>query len=217
MIDYAAVRANMVENQLRPNRIDDPRLLQAMGDVPRERFVPEALRGCAYGDDDLALGGGRFLIEPLALAKLLQVAEPRPGNVALAIGDATGYAAAVLARLVATVVLLVPGEVDAGPVEALLGELGCGNVVLRTGEALAGHPAQAPYDVIVLTGSVPELPDALLDQLAEGGRLTAVVERGRSGKVTVARKVNGAVGQLTPFDAQIPRLPGLRRETGFQF
>lgn len=217
MIDYAVVRANMVENQLRPNRIDDPRVQRAMGDVPRELFVPEPLRGCAYGDEDLALGAGRFLIEPLALAKLLQAAEPRPENVALAIGDTTGYAAAVLARLVATVFLLVPAGIDAAPIEALLGELGCDNVVPRPGEADAGAPATAPYDVILLTGSVPELPEALLDQLAEGGRLAAVVERGRSGKVTVARKVNGAVGRLTPFDAQISRLPGARREAGFEF
>src|SRR5688500_16658598 len=99
MTDYALARANMVENQLRPNRIDDTRVLEAMGEIPREAFVPKALRGCAYGDEDLALEQGRFLIEPLALAKLLQAAEPRPENVALVVGDLTGYAAAVLSRL----------------------------------------------------------------------------------------------------------------------
>lgn len=217
MLDYAVVRANMVENQLRPNRIDDLRVLSAMGEIPRELFVPKPLRGCAYGDEDLALGPGRFLIEPLALAKLLQAAEPRPESVALAVGDATGYAASVLARLVATVFLLAPEGVDTGPIEALLGELGCDNVVVRGGDGVAGYPAQAPFDVILLAGSVPELPQALLDQLADGGRLTAVVEHGRSGKVTVARKVGGAIGRLTPFDAQITRLPGFRRDAGFQF
>ena len=95
MTAYAVARANMVENQLRPSRIDDPGVLQAMGEVPRELFVPEALRGCAYGDEDLALGGGRHLIEPLALAKLLQAAAPTPQDVVLVIGDVTGYAAAI--------------------------------------------------------------------------------------------------------------------------
>ena len=90
MIDYNVARANMVENQLRPNRIDDPRILKAMGEIPRELFVPQPLRGCAYGDEDLMLGSGGFLIEPLALAKLLQVAEPRAADSALVIGDITG-------------------------------------------------------------------------------------------------------------------------------
>lgn len=217
MIDYAVTRANMVENQLRPNRIEDPRVLKAMGAIPRELFVPKTLRGCAYGDEDLMLGQDRFLIEPLALAKLLQAAEPRVEDVALVVGDATGYAAAVLAQLAATVFQLVLPETPTGPIEALLGELGCDNVVLQTGEPAAGYPAQAPYDLILLAGSVPAIPPALLDQLADQGRLAAVVEHGRSGKVTIARKVNGAIGRLTPFDAQIARLPGLRAEPGFQF
>jgi protein-L-isoaspartate(D-aspartate) O-methyltransferase len=217
MIDYAVARANMVENQLRPNRIDDPHVIEAMGAVPREAFVPSGLRGCAYGDEDLDLGQGRFLIEPLALAKLLQAAEPRREDVALVVGDATGYVAAVVSRLVATVFQLVPPDAATAPIEALLGEIGCDNVVLQSGDVGAGYPAQAPYDLILLAGSVPKVPSALLDQLAEGGRLAAVVEHGRSGRVTIARKVNGAVGRLTPFDAQVMRLPGLRAETGFQF
>jgi protein-L-isoaspartate(D-aspartate) O-methyltransferase len=217
MTDYALARANMVENQLRPNRIDDTRVLEAMGEIPREAFVPKALRGCAYGDEDLALEQGRFLIEPLALAKLLQAAEPRPENVALVVGDLTGYAAAVLSRLVATVFLLVPDETSTGAIEALLSELGCENVVLQTGSAEAGYPAQAPFDLVLLVGSVPALPPALMDQLADQGRLAAVVEHGRSGKVTIVHKVNGAIGRLTPFDAQVHRLPGLRIETGFKF
>ncbi len=217
MIDYAAARANMVENQLRPSRIDDPGVLQAMGEIPREAFVPKALRGCAYGDADLALGQGRFLIEPLALGKLLQASEPRPADVVLVLGDATGYAAAVLSRLTATVFLLLPTGEPAEPVEALLGELGCDNVVLQSGRADQGHPSQAPFDLIVLVGSVTAVPAALVEQLGESGRLAAVVEHGRSGKVTIVRKVNGAIGRVTPFDAQISRLAGVPAEAAFQF
>ena len=217
MIDYAVARANMVENQLRPNRIDDPRVLQAMGEIPRERFVPAGLRGCAYGDEDLALGGGRFLIEPLALGKLLQAAEPRPQDVALLLGDITGYVAAVLSRLAGyACCLLLPPDQPPEPIEALLSELRLRQCRARS-RAPRGRacPARAPFDLILLVGSVPAIPPALLEQLGDGGRLVAVVEHGRSGKVTLARKINGAIGRLTPFDAQIHRLPGLRPEVAF--
>jgi len=217
MIDAAIARANMVENQLRPNRIDDPRVLHAMGDIPRELFVPKALRGCAYGDEDLALGQGRFLIEPLALGKLLQASEPKPEDVVLVVGDITGYAAAVLSRLAGTVFLLLPPGEPTRPLEALLSERGCDNVVLQAGEAADGHPAQAPFDLIVLVGSVPSIPANLLDQLGDQGRLATVIEHGRSGKVTIARKIHGTIGRVTPFDAQVSRLPGLRLEPTFQF
>lgn len=217
MTDAAIARANMVENQLRPNRIDDPRVLQAMGDIPRELFVPKALRGCAYGDEDLALGQGRFLIEPLALGKLLQASEPKAEDVVLVVGDVTGYAAAVLSRLAGTVFLLLPAGEPTQPLEALLGERGCDNVVLQVGDSADGHPAQAPFDLIVLVGSVPSIPANLLEQLGDQGRLVTVVEHGRSGKVTVARRIHGTIGRVTPFDAQVSRLPGLRQEPVFQF
>lgn len=217
MVDYATARANMVENQLRPNQVTDPRILQAMGEIPRELFVPKALRGVAYTDDDLDLGEGRFLVEPMGLGKMLQAVEPRSSDVALVIGDVTGYTAAVLSRLVATVFLLVPPGTSSEAIEGVLNGLGCDNVVLQTGEVTAGLPAQAPFDLILLVGTVPTIPPALLDQLSEQGRLGAVVEHGRSGRITVARKVNGVIGHLTPFDARMPRLFGLRVEPGFQF
>ena len=217
MTDYAITRANMVENQLRPNRIDDSRVLQAMAEVPRERFVPDALRSCAYGDEDLALGGGDFLIEPLALGKLLQTAAPRPDDVMLLLGDATGYVAAVLSRLAGSVLLLLPHDVAPEALQARLDGSDTSNVTLAHGAAGDGLPGRAPFDLILLAGSVPAIPAALLDQLGEGGRLVAVVEHGRSGKVTLARKVNGAIGRLTPFDAQIHRMPDFHAEPAFSF
>jgi protein-L-isoaspartate(D-aspartate) O-methyltransferase len=217
MIDYAAIRANMVENQLRPNRIDDPAVLEAMAAVPRELFVPEALRDCAYGDEDLALGGGRFLIEPLALAKLLQAAAPKPLDVVLTAGDTTGYVAAALARMVGSVFWLLPPDIPPEPAASTLEALACGNVVLRQGPPEAGLPDRAPFDLVLLAGAVPALPQPLLDQLGENGRLVGVVEHGRSGKVTVARKVHGAVGRVTPFDAHVHRLPGMAAEPAFTF
>jgi protein-L-isoaspartate(D-aspartate) O-methyltransferase len=210
MTDYTRQRQTMVENQLRPNRIDHPRLLEAMGSLPREQFCPPALRGVAYGDDDIDLGDGRRLIEPLALARLILVATPQPSDVALVIGCDTGYSAAVLSRIVTTVFHQLPDGVDPTPAERVLGDLGCDNVVVQNGNLAAGLPGQAPFDIILLAGSVPEVPKGLLDELADGGRLAAVVNTGRVGKLTLCRKFADGIGSSTPYDARIPPIPALQ-------
>jgi len=217
--DHEAARLNMVENQLRPNRIIEQRLLEAMGAVPRELFVPEAMRGVAYADENIPLGSGRFLAEPLALGKLFQSAAVQPGDVVLVVGDVTGYAGAVVARLAAKVLLLLPPEADAqsGAVEQRLGGLGSDNVLIRAGDPAVGLPDQAPFDVIVLVGAVDRVPQELLDQLADRGRLVTVVQERRRGRVTVCLKVGGGVGRTTPFDAALPPLPGLRPAAEFVF
>jgi protein-L-isoaspartate(D-aspartate) O-methyltransferase len=216
--DYARARINMVESQLRPNRIEDRALIQAMLNVPRERFVPKSLAGVAYADEDLRLPDGTYLIEPLVLARLIQSARVGPEDVVLVLGCATGYAAAVLARLAGTVILLVPDEASAAKVEPLLDELGADNVVVITGsDPSAGHPSQAPFDVILLTGSVEVVPPALLEQLGEGGRLVAVVANERVGRGVLVSRLRGVIGQRTLFDAQIPRLAGVARAAEFAF
>ena len=219
MTDHATARLNMVENQLRPNRVVEQRLLDAMGAVPRELFVPDAMRGVAYADENIPLGGGRFLVEPLALGKLLQSAAVAPGDAALVVGDVTGYAAAVVARLAAKTCLLLPPEAapQVPAVERHLGELGCGDVVVRAGDPAEGLPDRAPFDVVLLIGAVERVPQALLGQLADRGRLVTVVEERRQGRVTVCLKVADAVGRTTPFDAALPPLPGLRPAAGFVF
>jgi protein-L-isoaspartate(D-aspartate) O-methyltransferase len=217
-MDYARARINMVENQLRPNRIDDRALLDAMLNVPRERFVPKALAGVAYADEDLRLPDGRYLIEPLALARLIQSARVDRDDVVLVLGCVTGYAAAVLARLAATVILLVPDEASAARIEPLLDERGADNVVVVAGgDPTAGHPSQAPFDVILLTGSVEAVPPALLDQIGEGGRLVAVVANERVGRGVLFTRLHGVIGKRTLFDAQIPRLAGATRDAEFAF
>lgn len=216
MSDYEKARRNMVENQLRPSRIFDSRLLEAMGSLPRELFVPKPLRGVAYADEDIPLPGGGFLAEPLALAKLIQAAEIRPEDVVLVVGDLTGYAAAVVSRLAATVMLLVPPGTDPGQVERLLNELGCENVVLQPGEPAQGLADQGPFDVVLLVGAVDRVPPALLSQLGQHGRLVAVVEERHSGRVTVFQRVGEAFGRAMPFDASLPRLPGLPRVQTFE-
>jgi protein-L-isoaspartate(D-aspartate) O-methyltransferase len=217
-MDYSSARRNMVDNQLRTNRIEDPNLLAAMLEVPRERFVPKTLRGVAYLDEDLLLSGGLHLIEPLALARLIQMAEVTRDDVALVLGCGTGYTAAVVGRLSATTMTIIRDEVGARQVESLLDDLKVDNVVVRVGEdSLAGAPDQAPFDVIILAGSVEVVPDALLAQLGDHGRLAAVVDGGRIGKGTLCTRVGGTTGSRVMFDARIPPLPGVRHEPAFVF
>lgn len=216
-MDYARARLNMVNNQLRPNRVDDPNVLAAMGEIPRERFLPKALRGVAYADEDLPLPDGSWLIEPLVLARLIQAARIQPSDVVLVIGCSTGYAGVVISRLAATVILAVP-EAAAQRAEEVLDELRVDNVAVVVSEDPAlGHPSQAPFDVIFVVGSVPSVPPALFEQIGEGGRVVAVLDDGRIGKATVFTKLHGVVGQREMFDAQIPPCPGLEMSPGFAF
>jgi protein-L-isoaspartate(D-aspartate) O-methyltransferase len=216
-MEYARARLNMINNQLRPSRVDDPKVLDAMAEVPRERFLPKALRGVAYADEDLPLPDGSWLIEPLVLARLIQAAEVRPTDVVLVIGCTTGYAGAVLARLAGTVILVEP-QAAAEPVEALLDDLGVDNVVVVGSEDPArGHPDQAPFDVILLVGSVPSVPPALFEQIGEAGRIAAVIDDGRIGKATVFTRLHGVVGQREVCDAQTPPCPGLKPRPRFAF
>lgn len=216
-MDYARARLNMVNNQLRPNRVDDPTVLDAMAEVPRERFLPKALRGVAYADEDLPLPDGSWLIEPLVLARMIQAAAVRPTDVVLVLGCSTGYAGVVLSRLAATVILVEP-EPTAHTVERLLDDLGVDNVAVVVSEDPAdGHPSQAPFDVIFLVGSVSSVPPALFEQIGETGRIVAVIDDGRIGKATVFTKLHRVVGRREVFDAQIPPCPGLVSSPGFAF
>lgn len=218
MTDYAASRRNMVENQIRTNRVTDARVLQAMGEVPRELFVPKKLQGIAYVDEDLAVAPGRHLMEPMVLARLLQAAAIKPDDIVLDVGCATGCTSAVLGRLAATVVAL---EYDAELAEATgarLAGLDADNVAVVVGALEKGYPKQAPYDVIVLDGAVDEAPEAITDQLAEGGRLVAVVTGGSSvGRATLILRVHGLLSRRVLFDAAVPPLPGFKVEPGFVF
>jgi protein-L-isoaspartate(D-aspartate) O-methyltransferase len=216
-MDHARARLNMVNNQLRPNRVDDPDVLDAMAEVPRERFLPKALRGVAYADEDLPLPDGSWLIEPLALARLIQGAGVRPTDAVLVIGCSTGYAGVVLSRLATTVILVAP-KARAQALERLLDELGVDNVAVVVSDTPAdGHPSQAPFDVIFLVGSVASVPPALFEQIGETGRIVAVIDDGRIGKAMLFTKLHGVVGQREMFDAQIPPCPGLVSSPGFAF
>ena len=216
--DFRVARANMVRSQLLANQVHDPRVIEAMGEVPREVFAPEERRSVAYVDDDLPLVPGRHLMEPVVLARLLEVAAIGEDDVTLEVGCGSGYAACVLARLCATVVALESDEALAALAETNLAQEGADNAIVVRGELAAGYAEQAPYDVIFLNGAVSAIPEALSAQLAEGGRMVAVVRpRAGLGKGTLFRRAEGLLTERALFDSGTPILPGFAAAGGFAF
>lgn len=220
-MDYSIARHNMVEGQIRTNRVTDPLVLNAMKALPRELFVPKAMQAVCYMDEDIPLGGGdRTMMKPMVLARLLQEAAVQEGDVALVIGAATGYSAAVMAHMAETVVALESDSELAGSASRLMADLSIDNVAVVTGPLDEGYPQQSPYDVIFFNGAVADVPQAILDQLAEGGRLVAVVEENdidSPGKATLVTRNEGVIGRRIAFDANVPLLPGFEPETKFVF
>jgi len=217
-MDFEKARFNMVENQIRTNRVTDPAVLEAMSALPRELFVPKVSRGIAYVDEDLPLDDGRFLMEPMVLSRMIQAAEIQSTDVVLDVGCASGYSSAVLARIASTVVGLEENEDLATRATRTLTDLGIDNAVVVTGPLVEGYVRQAPYDVILLGGAVAAIPDGLRRQLADGGRLVAVVgDGGWNSKATVVERHGNAYGHRVMFDAATPVLPGFEPEEAFVF
>jgi protein-L-isoaspartate(D-aspartate) O-methyltransferase len=213
-----AARLNMVESQLRPNRVIDPEILEAFLEVPRERFVPERLQRVACVDEDLPLGEGRWLMEPMVFGRMLQLAQIGREERVMEIGSATGYGLAVLARLAREVVGVECAPALARRARETLAGLGVANAILHEAPLERGHPGGAPYDVIVFAGAAGEIPPAIVEQLAEGGRLLAVVKKGAGmGHTTLATRLRGVVSQRVVFDAAMPLLPGLAPQPSFVF
>jgi protein-L-isoaspartate(D-aspartate) O-methyltransferase len=218
MIDFGAARLTMVESQLRPNKVTDQAVLDAFLAVPRERFVPPALAATAYVDDDLPLGGRRFLMEPMVLARLLQLAQIGPDDAVLEIGAGTGYGTALVARLARRVVGVESDATLAATATARLAELGLGNAAVVEGPLAQGWAARAPYQVVLFQGRVGYIPDSIAAQVAEDGRIVAVVgDAGDMGRAVVMTRSSGVLSRRPVFDAAVPPLPGLERAPSFVF
>lgn len=223
MIDFAELRRGMVDGQVRTNDVTDHRIVSAMLEIPRERFVPANLKSLAYIDDDLMIRdaapgvAARYLIEPMILARLVQLAEIEEGEHVLDVGAGTGYSAALLSQLAQQVVALEEDEGLAASATATLADLGVHNVAVMQGKLAAGWAPEAPYDVILVNGSADVVPQALFDQLKEGGRLIAVIGHGGAGRACVFTKVADSVSERVAFNAAVPPLPGFEAAPRFVF
>jgi len=208
----------MLNSQLRPNGVVDADLLAAMAELPRERFLPERLSGIAYVDEDVPLGSGRVLMQPLVLARLIMGAAIGREDSVLDIGSGCGYSTALLARLARRATGLESAHALATEASRRLRELAINNAAIVEGPLAAGHAAAAPYDVILIEGSVAEVPRAIVDQLAEGGRLTTVLRAGQHvGHITLFEKLAGAVSSRSLEDAVTAPLAEFARPAQFVF
>lgn len=217
MIDFTAARRHMIDGQLRPNRVTSAALLDAMAEVPREDFVPKASQGIAYVDEDLPVGDGRFLMEPLTLARLIQAAAPGKDDTVLDVGGATGYSTAVLSRLAGSVVAIEQDDKIVDRARNALQGVGVENVEVHVAPLAEGYPDRAPYHVILVNGAVDQVSDMLFAQLAEGGRLATVIGTGPVGRATLFTKRRGVAGPQVLFDAAVPALKDFLKEPGFVF
>jgi len=221
--NFSLARANMVESQLRPNQVTDQRLLEVMGALPREIFVPSSLVGVAYLDESIPLISGRSLLQPMVLARLIQAAEIKPTDRILDLAPATGYSTLVLVSLAGSVVAVEPDALLNKEATNNVAEYASGKVQILAGAPVEGCGSHAPFDVIFINGSIEFLPKILLDQLAEGGRLVAVMRDygstpfAHTGQGRLYRKTKGKMSWTSLFDANIPPAPGFTLVRGFEF
>jgi protein-L-isoaspartate(D-aspartate) O-methyltransferase len=220
MSGFSTARLKMVDGQVRTNDVTDRRILDAMLTVPREAFVPAARQALAYLDLDLDVSEGavkRFLIKPQLTGKLLQAAEIGEGDNVLVVGCATGYLAALTAKLARQVTATECDAALAAKTKEAFTSLGLTNVTCKAAACTEGDPSGAAYDVIILNGAAEVMPEALLGQLKEGGRLVGVSAESRPPRAMIVTRTHGEFGRRTLFDAAAPVLPGLERAAAFVF
>ncbi len=222
-MDFSTARRKMVDNQVRPNGVTDLRLVAAMLDIPRERFVPADLAAMAYAESDLKVDEGepdrhgRFMLEPMVLARLVQAADVRETDRVLDVACGTGYSSAVLARLAQQVIALEDSPARADRARSLLEVEGIVNATVVTGPLDAGWLAEAPFDVILVNGTVEVAPEKLFGQMKDGGRLVAVVGSRPVERGTLYERNAGDVSSRPVFDATAPVLAAFAKPNIFVF
>jgi len=211
MTNYAARRTMMVDTQVRPSDVTKFPIIDAMLSVPREAFVPRELREAAYVGENVDLGGGRVVLEPRTLAKMLDGLDIQGDELVLDIGSAFGYSSAVIAKMAEAVVAVEEDSAMQGEAQSLLVEHGADNVILHEGPLTDGAAEHGPYDVILLQGAVEHLPEGLTGQLKDGGRIACLFMEGALGAVRIGYKIDGHISWRFAFNAGAPVLPGFER------
>ena len=217
MTDYAAARAAMVDRQIRPSDVNRYPLIAAMLHVPREAFVPDALKPVAYLGEQLPLAPSRVILEPRTFALLLQHLDLGPDDLVLDVGCGLGYSTAVIARLTEAVIGVEEDDGLAREAEERLAAQGVDNAVVRFGPLAAGDPGHGPYDAMIVEGGIARLPDALADQLKPGGRIAAIFTEDGYGHARIGIKAASGIAWRCIFDAATPVLPGFERAKAFEF
>ncbi|MBA4352763.1 MAG: protein-L-isoaspartate O-methyltransferase [Rhodobacter sp.] len=215
MSDFATRRVMMVDTQVRPSDVTKFPIIEAMLAVPREVFVPSSRREAAYVGENLDIAPGRVVLEPRTLAKLLDALDVQPGELVLDLGCGLGYSTAVIARLADAVVAVEEDESMAAEAQRTLSAENVDNAAVVVGPLAAGDARHAPFDVITIQGGVEVVPDALLAQLKEGGRIGAVFMEGALGTARIGYKIDGVVSWRQVFNAAAPVLPGFSAARGF--
>lgn len=217
MTDFAQRRLVMVDTQVRPSDVTKFPIIEAMLHIPREDFVPAAQREAAYLGENLPLGQGRVLLEPRTLAKMLDVLAIGRDEMVLLIGSGLGYSAAIVAHMAEAVVAVEEDETMAAEAQAAWAAVGADNIAQHIGPMTDGAAKHGAYDVIVIEGGITEVPQQLIDQLKEGGRIAALFMEGPLGEVRLGHKRGGLVSWRMEFNAGAPILPGFDKKEAFQF
>lgn len=215
MTDYSARRKAMVDGHVRPADVTKYPIIAAMLDVPREAYVPDQMRDLAYVGEHLTLGGGRVVLDPRVFAKLLDALDIGPRDLVLDIGPAFGYSSAVIGRMAEAVVAVEEDAAMATEAQAALAEHNADNVAVVEAPLAIGAPQQGPYDAILIEGGVEQVPQAILDQIKEGGRIAAIFMEGALGEARVGYRTGGRVSWRFAFNATAPLLPGYLAERVF--
>lgn len=217
MSESAGRRTNMVNSQLRTNRVNDQLVAAAMSKIPREDFVPKIFKEVAYIDDNIPTGPGRYILEPMIMGRLLQESNIKESDVVLDIACGSGYSTAVLSLLAGTVVGLESNAEQVAVAEKNVASLGLDSAVIVVGTITEGFSEQSPYDVIFVNGAISKPSDDLKQQLAEGGKLIAVERINEVGKAVVYVRKGDIISRRELFDAFIPKLPEYDLKDDFQF
>lgn len=215
MTDFATRRRMMVDTQVRPSDVTKYPIIDALLSIPREVFVPAATREAAYVDDLIKLPDGRYVLDPRSLAKMLDVLNIQPGDVVLDLGCGLGYSAAVIAHMAQAVVAVEAEAEMAEEAQALLSGEDIDNAAVIAGPLEAGAAKHGPYDVITIEGGVEQVPQAVLDQLREGGRIAAIFMDGALGECRIGQKIDGSVDWRMAFNAAAPVLSGFEKARAF--